>query len=310
MNWRNSKLQSFYFLYGGCFTIDGAIHKAWGNYRDRESTVASVEARKVISDAKLQRLILRATQLRDSIEKLPPDHPSVPEKRLDLLEMAGELMEVRAAAEDNLRSYNKAIEECEVLRSFINDLLPYSKYDWLNNMDEAAEKAQLEEWTYELLSRAIDMLSTQGTIGYDHLQTMKTMPTYETVILPVIQKAKHAIQTQGHLPNDLLITNHTIAHRFFNILPSTTLGDLPDFDMATAIGYQQKNMREALPMLNKNTQDLLPARAPEQTPLVLGMNLTSEEAFVLDKVNFQPKLLLEIDRAQKLLGLSEESGDA
>ena len=321
---RNSQSQSIDYIYGKCHTIDGAINIAWQQWEERETAVENAKADQLAAEARLSKaertIGLLDRKIRILKEKLATAKKAAEGTLIDneaelidlelalmeaevaQVESGAELIRAQAFAEQSLRCYNKAVEEREFIRKLKNDLLADSECQfrelWLSDPDTASEMAQDIEWALEWCSRIDNRLATQGTIGYDHLESMKAQRHYHSVILPYLRSRRDMLTQTGGLPlSDAFLAPLNIRHRLEKIAPGMVKArDLTEVERLTleSAGAQRSTLLLAQPQVEPNPEDLLPALARPDKVLALPMNMTPEDVkrFQLEQRPSLQQLLL------------------
>ena len=180
LNRNNTNFQIAYFIAGSCHTADAAYLALINQRQDRQRALDSVEVSKIKQQAQRLRCEQRIASS-DPIEQL--------EGRADLLELELDLkhhQDLVQAAQAELDFINLCIERIQPLR----------KYAHLSDA-EASELCQAEEWAYELRYRAENFMLTQGTIPHDHFATMRQHPSFNTFLLPHIERLQLGLAQPG-----------------------------------------------------------------------------------------------------------------
>ena len=176
----NSDFQLRYFLAGDCKTPDGAWSLMYSQRVDIENKLRHSDAQKLRRDAK----ILAAEEVINNV-----DAP-----RVDVLNAMAD----KAEAEADIPIWNLNLQaarmELATIIKLMDELEPLRKYGHLPLL-EATEACQQEEWLLELQCRAQMFLTSQGTIPWDHLNTMACHPQFQSDLVPFITNLTAKLST-------------------------------------------------------------------------------------------------------------------
>lgn len=179
----NHDFQLVHFLAGRCHTPDAAYALMHDLKDDREAAINNYQVATLRNKTKRDRIeqeLVRESEIAGRKAAL---------MELDYAEKTGKVL--FEAAQDELACINKIIAALEPLRKYKD--LPDA---------QAFEAAQEEEWLYELMERAENMLFCTGTVSPDHFATMRQHPAFASTILPFIIKFKTAIIKQTPIEMD------------------------------------------------------------------------------------------------------------
>jgi len=180
MHWRNSNFQIRNFLAGKCHTADEAHRMLCELYEERDVAIKNAEA----TDLRTQAKVLRAElAVRDSTTEA------------DKLEAKADLVEVNAFKIQGMAVLAQAIRERDYIQSLLDEVQPFRKYGHLPD-EEAHQLIQEEEWKIELMWRAENFLTSQGTIPHDHLSTMRLHPSFEAELMPYVQQLSNKLESR------------------------------------------------------------------------------------------------------------------
>ena len=146
---------------------------------DIESKIRNSESQRWRRDAKIA-----------AAEEIIADSSS---KRSECLNAQADILEANADITTWELNLQAAKNELVTIKQLMDELEPLRKYSNLPTL-EANEACQREEWLLELLGRAEVFLVTQGTIPWDHLNTMVCHPDFKSHIVPHINKLTASIQ--------------------------------------------------------------------------------------------------------------------
>lgn len=170
----NHDFQILYFLIGSKHTPDGAYSLLCDLKENREIALAQIEGNNIRTKVK----ILKAQKiLNESIDEL------------EKLEAQADIIDIENNKRFNERNVNAAQAELDFINMCIDKINIHRKFKHLSD-EEAHEAAQLDEWKYELISRAENFLITSGSIPPDQFSTMRLHPAFESDILPAIESIK------------------------------------------------------------------------------------------------------------------------
>lgn len=176
---QNHDFQIIHFLIGSCHTPDAAYALCQDLREERFNAIENYKVSKIKEKSK----ILKANKLLNS-----PD-------QADQLDGEAELLEIANNAASGEVLYDTACKELIFIDDCISKLRPNCKYRDLPD-DEACQLMQQEEWKFELIRRAENILISQATgIPSDQLDTMRMHPEFTTAILPAIASIKESITT-------------------------------------------------------------------------------------------------------------------
>lgn len=176
---QNHDFQIIHFLIGSCHTPDAAYALCQDLREERFNAIENYKVSKIKEKSK----ILKANKLLNS----PSEE--------DQLEGEAELLEIANNAKTGEVLYNTACKELIFIDDCIAKLRPNCKYKDLPD-DEACQLMQQEEWKFELIRRAENILISQATgIPSDQLDTMRMHPEFTTAILPAIASIKESMKT-------------------------------------------------------------------------------------------------------------------
>lgn len=182
-NRSNHDFQIAFFLIGACHTPDAAYALLCDLHEGRDNAIKCFEASKMREKAKRIRAMERLTFMGKKITEGPLDEAM-------RLEAEADICEIEAMTLTMQKNYDAAIAERNFIEKCMAALEPHRKYKDLT-LPEAHEACQQEEWKFELINRAENMLITAGSISPEQFGTMRMHPEFETAILPVI----NSIQT-------------------------------------------------------------------------------------------------------------------
>lgn len=274
---RNSKFGSLAFIYGACFTPDAAFKKAWLQFEERDTAVENAKAEKIKGEIGLQ-IAEQSISILEKI-KLTTEPESLEGLKLikEQFEAVSQMIQAKAFAEQSLRSYNKAIEEREFIRQVMNNLLPACRYkdQWLSNPDTAAEMTEMEEWAYIFMSRIENMFMTSGVVGWDHLESMKAHPWWDSTIKPHYLLCLE-LRQKGQLGE--FLASKCLTNRMQELFPEEvrTLPG-PSDKVQSLLGTQADLAKLGLESIKPATEDLLPQLARLDKHEEYSLNMTQAQ---------------------------------
>lgn len=174
----NHDFQLVHFLAGRCHTPDAAYALMHDLKDDREAAINNYHVATLRNKTKRDRFAQELVRESEAAER------KADLLELDYAEKTGKVL--FDAAQDELACINKIIAALEPMRKYKD--LPDA---------EAFEKAQEEEWLYELLERVENMLFCTGSISPDHFATMRQHPEFVSTILPFIIRFKTGLMKQA-----------------------------------------------------------------------------------------------------------------
>lgn len=305
---RNSKFGSLAFIYGGCFTPDAAFKKAWLQFEERDTAVENAKAEKIKGEIGLQVAEQSISILEKLKAKAEPDSLEYLKLVRDQFEAVSQLIQAKAFAEQSLRSYNKAIEEREFIRELMNNLLGACKYkeEWLNNPDQAAEMTEMEEWAYTFMSRIENMILTSGVVGWDHLESMKAHPWWDSVIQPHYIRCLQ-LKYDGKLSE--LLVSKSLTYRMQELYPEVVRSvPAPSDSVQGLFGLQAEQAKLASDFIKPAQEDLLPMLARVDKPVDYQLNMSPEEVNKARQLSIQEAAdSLRLDVKKLLAAPAEDS---
>ena len=175
---QNTNFQIAYFLAGACHTPDGAYILLRELREERQAAV---------DNYKVQELKDKAKEIRTN-KLLQGDEAEKLEGQAELLEL-----------ENNKKTgevlYQAALDEITFIDKCLVAIEPLRVYKNLSD-GEANEAAQWNEWKFELMRRAENLMLTTGGISPDQFATMRMHPDFQTEILPRINEIKKLMLTE------------------------------------------------------------------------------------------------------------------
>lgn len=186
----NSDFQLRHFLAGDCKTPDGAWALMYGQKIDIESKIRHSESQRMRRESRIA-----------AAEEVISDLSS---KRSACLNAHADILEAQADITTWELNLQAAKNELKTIDGIMAELEPLRKYAHLPTL-EASEACQREEWLLELMGRAEMFLVSQGTIPWDHLNTMVCHPDFKTHIVPHINKLTAAMQQLTSTGDGLLL---------------------------------------------------------------------------------------------------------
>lgn len=180
MHWRNSNFQILSFLVGKCRTPDEAYRVLLELREERDGALISAKV-------SLIKLLAKEAKTKAPWRKI------IPWLRL---EDEAEMLSVKLNAPVTQQCIDQAEREVAFIDRLIERIKPYREYGHLPD-HEAFQACQQKEWLEVLKSRAESMLASQGQISWDHLETMRVHPDFQTVLLPHINKVSDDIKNNN-----------------------------------------------------------------------------------------------------------------
>lgn len=301
----NGQAQALDYLYGKCRTVDGAYNLAWQQWEDRETAVENAKGAMLRADARVAQangtirlrtrtirlLTQKITELQqvdgaqgiDVEERLIELEEKLLTARTEQAEAAADVVCAEAFREQNIRCYDKAVEERAFILNLQNNLLPRCEFRdlWLLAPDRASEQAQAKEWAYEWCGRFTAMVATRGTIDYDHLESAMANPYYNSIILPHIKTIRDIVQANNGmpLPDALLVAPLNIRHLLTELAPELAVAELTADERAyiLAQGSHREHLQAQHVPIPVNPVDLHPALRRTDEVLSLPMNATKAD---------------------------------
>jgi len=172
----NHDFQIAHFIAGSCHTADAAYAILCDLKEDRNNSIKVFAASKLREKAKR----VRAQRLIDSTDEA------------EQLEGQADLVEIEAMAETIQKNYAAAEAELKTISKYMDELEPLRKYAHLS-LPEAHEAAQREEWLLELKCRVENYITTTGTVPPDQIATMRLHPDFASTLLPHINHVRHLL---------------------------------------------------------------------------------------------------------------------
>ncbi len=201
----NSDFQLRHFLAGDCKTPDGAWALMYSQKIDMESKIRHSDSQRMRRDAKIA-----------AAEEIIADPAS---KRSERLDAQADILETQADVTTWELNLQAAKNELATIEGIMAELEPLRKYAHLPIL-EASEACQREEWLLELMGRAETFLVSQGTIPWDHLNTMSCHPDFKSHIVPHINQLTASIRALTSAGDGLLLLTQG------TVLPEVTAGQL------------------------------------------------------------------------------------
>jgi len=178
---QNTNFQIAYFLAGACHTPDGAYILLRELREERQAAVDNYKVQELKDKAKE----IRANKLLQGDEA-------------EKLEGQAELLELENNKKTGEVLYQAALDEITFIDKCLVAIEPLRVYKNLSD-GEANEAAQWNEWKFELMRRAENLMLTTGGISPDQFTTMRMHPDFQTEILPRINEIKKLMLTEGGL---------------------------------------------------------------------------------------------------------------
>ena len=178
---QNTNFQIAYFLAGACHTPDGAYILLRELREERQAAVDNYKVQELKDKAKE----IRANKLLQGDEA-------------EKLEGQAELLELENNKKTGEVLYQAALDEITFIDKCLVAIEPLRVYKNLSD-GEANEAAQWDEWKFELMRRAENLMLTTGGISPDQFATMRMHPDFQTEILPRINEIKKLMLTEGGL---------------------------------------------------------------------------------------------------------------
>ena len=176
---QNTNFQIAYFLAGACHTPDGAYILLRELREERQAAVDNYKVQELKDKAKE----IRANKLLQGDEA-------------EKLEGQAELLELENNKKTGEVLYQAALDEITFIDKCLVAIEPLRVYKNLSD-GEANEAAQWNEWKFELMRRAENLMLTTGGISPDQFTTMRMHPDFQTEILPRINEIKKLMLTEG-----------------------------------------------------------------------------------------------------------------
>ena len=176
---QNTNFQIAYFLAGACHTPDGAYILLRELREERQAAVDNYKVQELKDKAKE----IRANKLLQGDEA-------------EKLEGQAELLELENNKKTGEVLYQAALDEITFIDKCLVAIEPLRVYKNLSD-GEANEAAQWNEWKFELMRRAENLMLTTGGISPDQFATMRMHPDFQTEILPRINEIKKLMLTEG-----------------------------------------------------------------------------------------------------------------
>jgi len=175
---QNTNFQIAYFLAGACHTPDGAYILLRELREERQAAVDNYKVQELKDKAKE----IRANKLLQGDEA-------------EKLEGQAELLELENNKKTGEVLYQAALDEITFIDKCLVAIEPLRVYKNLSD-GEANEAAQWNEWKFELMRRAENLMLTTGGISPDQFATMRMHPDFQTEILPRINEIKKLMLTE------------------------------------------------------------------------------------------------------------------
>ena len=175
---QNTNFQIAYFLAGACHTPDGAYILLRELREERQAAVDNYKVQELKDKAKE----IRANKLLQGDEA-------------EKLEGQAELLELENNKKTGEVLYQAALDEITFIDKCLVAIEPLRVYKNLSD-GEANEAAQWNEWKFELMRRAENLMLTTGGISPDQFATMRMHPDFQTEILPRINEMKKLMLTE------------------------------------------------------------------------------------------------------------------
>lgn len=187
---QNTDFQLAYFLAGSCATPDGAWSLMYGQRLSVETALEAGKAQRLdirIKKLKAARVLANST---DEIARLEAERDIIEansaERMLDLNERG-------------------AREELATIEKLMARLEPLCKHD-TSDPHAHQEAAQWDEWRGEFKRRAENMLIANSVgIPYDHIEAMRSHPSFAAEILPHIMATGKALADASHKQDPKLL---------------------------------------------------------------------------------------------------------
>lgn len=190
---RNTDFEYRHFFAGKCHTPDGAWQLIHGQALHIQSDLEA---------AKVQLLQHRATLLDAQAAVENPDTPEP-----DRLRAQATIIETENAVRMLVLNQRGAEQELAALRQLEAEIAPQCRLDLSDPLAHQEALAQ-DEWREELKARAENMMLSNLTgIPYDHLETMRAHPDFNTLILPHILQVNSAIQGSLRTGDPAMLVN-------------------------------------------------------------------------------------------------------
>lgn len=211
MHWRNSQFQVLHFLIGKCKTAD--------------------EAYRVAIELREERLAALATNARFSFHRII--------RRAIVFLFGADALDLQALA-----CRDEARREVVFLTEIIERVRPLRQYGHLPDV-QAFQISQREEWGLCLLDRAQNMLLSTGSIPWDHLETMRAHPDWESSLKKELQRRlpgmHQALEECGSRSPEFMRALASVAPREFTELLPGSIENFPDL----AQWFDRRNRRSA-----------------------------------------------------------------
>lgn len=173
MHWRNSNFQILSFIVGKCQTPDEAYRVLCELQEERQTALNS---------AKVSLVRLQAKQAKS--RTLSPLRKLLPWLRLA---DQADVLELELSAPQSQSCIDQAERELAFIERLIDRVQPLREYAHLPD-HEAFQACQQKEWLETLKTRGENMLASQGSIPWDHMETMRSHPEFEKVLLPHLKE--------------------------------------------------------------------------------------------------------------------------
>lgn len=184
MHWRNSRFQVLHFIVGKTHTPDEAYRVLMELREERQMAVDFAK----VSDLRTQAKIAKANKIIKS-SKI----------EWDVLEAQADLLDIENGKANSQACLDEAIRELTFIDLLLARVEPHRRYKDVP-LYEANQMIQLDEWKYELMTRAENYIAAVGHIPADHFGTMRLHPGWEAEIQPRIIDVVKANQSQGRIP--------------------------------------------------------------------------------------------------------------
>ena len=215
----NSDFQLKYFIANSCHTPDAAYSLLYGQKIDIEQKIAHNKAEALRRET-LRELQNRAIEKYKEVEKDYSDKTKPMSKfreedcfqlKVEYNEALANLMDLDGSEPVHQMNLLAAKKELETIQKLMAELLPQCKYHTGNNVLEASELMQQEEWLCELKARAENYILSDGTIPHDQIAAMRLHPEFQTLLIPHIQTLFEKIgRTHLLISGDLMITDQKL----------------------------------------------------------------------------------------------------
>lgn len=216
MHWRNSFFQISSFIAGKANTPDEAKRVLLELREERDVAIKASEASEMRSEAKRLR-----------IDDIINDEEST---EADILDAKADLVEMSAFEEQGKACFEEALRERDFIDTLLSEVEQHCKYNHLP-LHEANQITQQKEWELELVFRAQNFIASQGSIPHDHLATMRMHPSWDTVLLPAVQKITALIRQDdpAAIPTKALPFPELANHMQLTHEPEDTSASTVDF---------------------------------------------------------------------------------